>query len=166
MHLFLMMMILLLLILILMPPLVLMIMLPLILTKLLVMMRLLLFLLLLLIMTIIFYALFPVIDDVSYKDFRYIPQPNDHDRGGLEWKLLHYWIGSSRDIPGQKHTDAFPSPTMIGCAFAIDREFFYESGSYDAEMKIWGGENVEMAVRIWRCGGSLLKVEIVLKNDK
>ena len=45
---------------------------------------------------------------------------------------------------------------MIGCAFAIDREYFFASGSYDKEMKIWGGENVEMSVRIWRCGGSLL----------
>lgn len=45
---------------------------------------------------------------------------------------------------------------MIGCAFAIDREFFYKSGSYDKEMLIWGGENVEMSVRVWRCGGLLM----------
>ncbi len=42
----------------------------------------------------------------------------------------------------------------------MDREFFYASGSYDDEMKIWGGENMEMSVRIWRCGGSLLKVSV------
>ena len=45
---------------------------------------------------------------------------------------------------------------MIGCAFAIDREFFFSSGAYDNQMMFWGGENVEMSVRIWRCGGSLL----------
>ena len=39
----------------------------------------------------------------------------------------------------------------------MDRDFFYASGAYDEGMKIWGGENTEMSVRIWRCGGSLLK---------
>lgn len=38
--------------------------------------------------------------------------------------------------------------TQIGCAFALDREFFYEIGSYDTGMDIWGSENVEMAFRV------------------
>lgn len=40
------------------------------------------------------------------------------------------------------------TPTHIGCAFAIDRKFFFEIGSYDTGMDIWGGENVEMAFRV------------------
>ncbi len=61
-----------------------------------------------------------VIDEISYKTFRYRPIDNDHDRGGFDWKLFHYWIGpadaavGSRWVVGQKDTDAFPSPTMIG----------------------------------------------------
>lgn len=40
------------------------------------------------------------------------------------------------------------TPTHIGCAFAIDREFFFEIGSYDTGMDIWGSENVELAFRV------------------
>lgn len=41
--------------------------------------------------------------------------------------------------------------THIGCAFAVDREFFFEIGTYDDGMDIWGSENVELAFRVSSC---------------
>lgn len=39
--------------------------------------------------------------------------------------------------------------TQVGCAIVVDRDFFYEIGAFDANMEIWGGENLEMALRVW-----------------
>lgn len=40
------------------------------------------------------------------------------------------------------------TPTLVGCGFAVDHDFFFEIGAYDAGMNIWGSENMEMSLRV------------------
>lgn len=73
--------------------------------------------------------------------------------GTFDWRLVFKW----KKIPGydRESTKPINTPIMVGCAFGINRDYFYEIGAYDAGMQIWGGENIEHSFRIWMCGGSL-----------
>lgn len=41
------------------------------------------------------------------------------------------------------------SPALIGC-FIVDRQYFQEIGLLDEGMEIYGGENVELGIRVSR----------------
>ena len=40
---------------------------------------------------------------------------------------------------------------MVGCAFAIRRDYFFHIGGFDEGMDIWGGENIELPLRVSKC---------------
>ncbi|TRY58893.1 hypothetical protein DNTS_003104 [Danionella cerebrum] len=48
----------------------------------------------------------------------------------------------------------FRSPSVMGILVA-DRLFFGEIGALDEGMEVYGGENVELGIRVWLCGGSI-----------
>lgn len=41
------------------------------------------------------------------------------------------------------------SPALIGC-FIVDRQYFQEIGLLDEGMEVYGGENVELGIRVSR----------------
>lgn len=102
----------------------------------------------------------PVIDVINDETFSY-QKGIDLFRGGINWNLQFRWYSlSSKAVGGRKDSiSPIPTPTMAGGLFSIDRDYFYEMGSYDSNLDIWGGENIEMSFRIWQCFG---RIEIII----
>ena len=42
----------------------------------------------------------------------------------------------------------YRSPVTVGTIFAIQRKFFFEVGAFDDEMQGWGGENLDLPIRV------------------
>ncbi|KRF81438.1 polypeptide N-acetylgalactosaminyltransferase 5 isoform X2 [Drosophila novamexicana] len=99
----------------------------------------------------------PIIDVISDETFEYITA-SDSTWGGFNWKLNFRWYRVPQREMARRNNDRtapLRTPTMAGGLFSIDKDYFYEIGSYDEGMDIWGGENLEMSFRVWMCGGLL-----------
>lgn len=100
----------------------------------------------------------PVIDIINDKTLEYnAVDPYFFQLGGFDWTGHFTWINRRESDAQREPTKAAKSPTMAGGLFAVDRKYFFEVGSYDDDMLIWGGENLELSFRVWQCGG---RVEI------
>ncbi|EGD83492.1 hypothetical protein PTSG_04099 [Salpingoeca rosetta] len=95
----------------------------------------------------------PTIDRISAQTMDYVGG-GASSRGTFHWTLDFTWEYAVRQH-GETPADPIKSPTMAGGLFGINRDYFYELGTYDMGMDGWGGENLEMSFRIWQCGGSL-----------
>lgn len=97
----------------------------------------------------------PVIDIINADTFAYSSSPLV--RGGFTWGLHYRWdnIPSTKLKKEEDYAGPFPTATMAGGLFAINRDYFVELGEYDMGMDVWGGENIEISFRCWMCGGSI-----------
>ncbi|XP_051819440.1 probable polypeptide N-acetylgalactosaminyltransferase 8 [Antechinus flavipes] len=98
----------------------------------------------------------PILDRIAYDTFElrhYSLAPIGFD--WELWCLFDYmpidWFFLKDDTAPVK------SPSLLGI-FAANRLFLGKIGALDAEMMIYGGENVELALRVWQCGG---KIEVL-----
>ncbi|EGT45560.1 hypothetical protein CAEBREN_24622 [Caenorhabditis brenneri] len=98
----------------------------------------------------------PIIDIIDAITMKYVESPVC--TGGVNWAMTFKWDYPHRSYfeDPMNYVNPLKSPTMAGGLFAIDRDYFFEIGSYDEGMDVWGAENVEISFRIWTCGGELL----------
>ncbi|XP_071014937.1 polypeptide N-acetylgalactosaminyltransferase 9 isoform X1 [Oncorhynchus clarkii lewisi] len=96
----------------------------------------------------------PAIDNIKFNTFEV--QQYANAAHGYNWGLWCMYI-----IPPQEWLDKgdetapIRTPAMIGCSFVVDREYFGQIGLLDPGMEVYGGENIELGMRVWQCGGSM-----------
>ena len=100
----------------------------------------------------------PSIDSIDHTSLEFHGSPGGvHiSVGGFTWSGHFTWEGIPESVARRrKSTDPAKTATMAGGLFAVNREFFWRIGGYDEGMFGWGGENLELSFRVWRCGGSM-----------
>jgi hypothetical protein len=94
----------------------------------------------------------------------------DHSYGDGSGDLLYgiitdqFWFGYQRERfagaeaekPGRRLP--YETPFGPGSLFAIRRDEFWRLGGYDKGLYVWGGENTELALKMWTCGGRMVMV--------
>jgi polypeptide N-acetylgalactosaminyltransferase len=97
----------------------------------------------------------PIIDVIDDKTMEYYHGNGEFFQiGGFTWSGHFTWINIPEYEAKRKKNHHAPtrSPTMAGGLFAMDRSYFWEVGSYDSDMQLWGGENLEMSFRVSKMG--------------
>ncbi|XP_051938778.1 polypeptide N-acetylgalactosaminyltransferase 3 [Hippocampus zosterae] len=102
----------------------------------------------------------PDISTIDLNTFEFMkpsPSGQNHNRGNFDWGLSFGWESLPDHEKNRRKDETYPikTPTFAGGLFSISKEYFYHIGSYDEQMEIWGGENIEMSFRVWQCGGQL-----------
>ncbi|NXO61907.1 GALT6 acetylgalactosaminyltransferase, partial [Phainopepla nitens] len=90
------------------------------------------------------------IDLNTFEFSKPVQNGKQHSRGNFDWSLTFGWEVIPARERQRRKDETFPikSPTFAGGLFAISRSYFEHIGSYDDQMEIWGGENVEMSFRV------------------
>nr|XP_033780747.1 polypeptide N-acetylgalactosaminyltransferase 5-like [Geotrypetes seraphini] len=99
----------------------------------------------------------PVIDIISDKDMSYITV-DSYQRGIFTWPMNFGWKPIPLEVIKKnkiKESDPIRCPVMAGGLFSIDRKYFYELGTYDPGLDVWGSENMELSFKVWMCGGEI-----------
>ncbi|ELT88930.1 hypothetical protein CAPTEDRAFT_164644 [Capitella teleta] len=79
----------------------------------------------------------------------------------FDWSLVFGFQDSTKvEIEARKADVTAPvvSPVSIGTIWAMKKDVFEEIGAFDEQMEGWGGENLDLPIRLWLCGGRVLNI--------
>lgn len=102
----------------------------------------------------------PSFDNIKYDTFEIEEYPLSAQ--GFDWELWCRYLNPPKSWWNLNNSTApIRSPALIGC-FVVDRLYFAEIGLLDEGMEIYGGENVELGVRV---RNSLLLLRLWANED-
>jgi polypeptide N-acetylgalactosaminyltransferase len=101
----------------------------------------------------------PFIDGIDAMTLAFTA-PGVYHKGAFSWDLRYTWIRVKDHEQQQAMETGLPffTPTLVGCAIAVQREYFFNLGAFDEGLRVWGGENIELGFRAWQCGGQVTTV--------
>ncbi|CAH1793454.1 unnamed protein product [Owenia fusiformis] len=78
----------------------------------------------------------------------------------FDWGLNFGWqdISDRRKEARDDPTAPIRSAVNLGCNVAISRKFFESLGWFDERLQFWGGENIELSIKVWMCGGKVVNM--------
>ncbi|NXS52737.1 GALT5 acetylgalactosaminyltransferase, partial [Brachypteracias leptosomus] len=100
---------------------------------------------------------------LSFPLFSYMTVDN-FQRGIFTWPMNFGWKQIPQEVIEKnkiKETDIIRCPVMAGGLFSIDKKYFFELGTYDPGLDVWGGENMEISFKIVPCS----RVGHIFRND-
>uniref|UniRef100_A0A8C4VMU2 Polypeptide N-acetylgalactosaminyltransferase n=1 Tax=Gopherus evgoodei TaxID=1825980 RepID=A0A8C4VMU2_9SAUR len=96
----------------------------------------------------------PSFDNIKYDNFEIEEYPLSAQ--GFDWELWCRYLNPPKSWWKLENSTApIRSPALIGC-FIVDREYFQEIGLLDEGMEVYGGENVELGIRVRKLEKSTL----------
>ncbi|XP_054619764.1 polypeptide N-acetylgalactosaminyltransferase 15-like isoform X1 [Dunckerocampus dactyliophorus] len=98
----------------------------------------------------------PLMDAIHWQTFQY-NATQWPVWGVFNWNLDFYWESKPEVLDKDPDLAVEPvlSPALGGGVLAMDRHFFHKVGAYDPGILLWGGEQIELSIRVWSCGGSM-----------
>ncbi|NWT95484.1 GLT17 acetylgalactosaminyltransferase, partial [Urocynchramus pylzowi] len=96
-------------------------------------------------------VILPSIDNIKQDNFEV--QRYENSAHGYSWELWCMYISPPKDW-WDAGDPSLPirTPAMIGCSFVVDRKFFGEIGLLDPGMDVYGGENIELGIKVGATG--------------
>ncbi|XP_037120543.1 polypeptide N-acetylgalactosaminyltransferase 15-like [Syngnathus acus] len=98
----------------------------------------------------------PIMDVIHWETFKY-NATQWPVWGVFDWNLDFSWESKPQLLDGDSDLAVEPvlSPALGGGVLALDRHFFHKVGAFDPGILLWGGEQIELSIRVWSCGGSM-----------
>jgi polypeptide N-acetylgalactosaminyltransferase len=97
----------------------------------------------------------PTLDVIPQTNWHiYQPMSPGHWRYEWNFNLIHT---NPAEI-SHHSSEPYTSPGTSGGIFAMRKDWFEELGLFDPGMREWGGDHMELTMKVWRCGG---RIEIV-----